>query len=166
MSLEIARRLERIDDFSRADTIFLYAGFRSEVATDFLMRSCLASGKRVAVPLNVVKEKKLIPCEVVDPDKDLRPGYCSIPEPDPAGFKFVGPETIDVVILPGSVFDEKGGRLGYGGGYYDRFLLTSPRAMKIGIAFEMQVVKELPLMPHDQKIDMLVTENRVMSFAR
>ena len=72
-------------------------------------------------------------------------------------------EQVEVIVLPGSVFDEQGGRLGYGGGYYDRFIaLQAPQAKRIGLAFEMQIEKQLPLQPHDQKLHLIITEKRII----
>ena len=140
--------------------------FRSEVETLGMIDQLISQGKRIAVPLTIVGGYRLIPFEIKDPARDLHPGYCSIPEPDPDRLKKVFPSEIDVVILPGSVFDEAGGRLGYGGGYYDRFLAKeAPNACRIGIAFEMQVVEKVPILPHDQIMHYLVTEDRVRIFA-
>lgn len=69
------------------------------------------------------------------------------------------PASIDVVIIPGSVFDRQGGRLGYGGGYYDRFLAqAAPQALRVALAYELQLVDAIKLQPHDQLMDWLVTE--------
>ncbi len=151
--------------FQQADTIFFYVNFRSEVETIPLIQQCLDKKKRVAVPLTRTKDARLIAYEITDIAQDLEAGYCDIPEPVPDKCKEIDPGGIDVVILPGSVFDHSGGRLGYGGGYYDRFLVDqAPQALRIGLAFELQVVKELPLLPHDQSLDYLVTEKRVLQY--
>ena len=145
-----------------------YAHFRSEVQTITAMEKCLASGKRVALPLTVSAENRLYPYLVEDPDRDLKSGYCSIPEPDPAKARLLAPGEIEVVVVPGSVFDASGGRFGYGGGFYDRFLANqAPQAFRIGLAFELQVVAEtLPLAPHDQRVDCLVTEKNIFRTGR
>jgi len=110
-------------------------------------------------------ESQLIAYQITDPDKDLLPGYCQIPEPDSGRLPQINPPDIEVIILPGSVFDLSGGRLGYGGGYYDRFISQqAPTAIRVGLAFELQVTTNLPLLAHDQKIHILVTENRILHF--
>jgi 5-formyltetrahydrofolate cyclo-ligase len=107
--------------------------------------------------------KALLPFQIDNPEKDLRPGYCDIPEPDPDRAILVPPEKIEIAVIPGSVFDIQGGRLGYGGGYYDRFLVNdAPRALRIGFAFELQLVDKVPLEPHDQPLDILITEKRIV----
>ena len=166
-SKAISQNLWQLEAFTGASYLFCYVNFRSEVETMPLIRQALVHGKQGAVPLTVVKEKRLIPYVIFDPEKDLQPGYCGIPEPQAPTLQIVDPQKIEVVIVPGSVFDKKGGRLGYGGGYYDRFLANqAPQALRIGIAFDMQVVTELSLLPHDQQMDYLVTEKEVIAIKR
>lgn len=161
-SKQVLDRLWQLAEMTSTATLFVYVNFRSEVETLPLIRHSLARGIRVAVPLTDVKGGRLIPYAITDPDRDLQPGYCSIPEPV-AGLAAVDPATIDTVILPGSVFDKQGGRLGYGGGYYDRFLCNeAPQALRIGIAFELQLVEHVEVLPHDERLHILVTEDRII----
>lgn len=142
--------------------IFCYVHFRSEVETLPLIRLCLNHGFRVSVPRVVENGHGLLACTIKDPDRDLLPGYCGIPEPK-AGQPLVDPSSIQVAVVPGSVFDIQGGRLGYGGGYYDRFFAqAAPQALRIGLAFDMQVIEAVPLEPHDQKLHCLITETRTI----
>jgi 5-formyltetrahydrofolate cyclo-ligase len=162
-SLQVAENLWKLPEVSEAAMLFIYVNFRSEVETMGLIRQCLARGKKVAVPLTNVAESRLHPFLINDPRLDLRPGYCNIPEPMAEKLSAVEPGGIETIILPGSAFDEQGGRLGYGGGYYDRFLLNdAPLARRIGIAFEQQIVEQLPMLPHDQYLHILVTEKRII----
>jgi 5-formyltetrahydrofolate cyclo-ligase len=155
--------LWQLVEIIEAGTLFVYVSFRSEVETLGLIRRLLASGKKVAVPLTDVDNARLHPVRISDPDRDLASGYCGIPEPKAADLNILDPLTIDTVILPGSVFDPQGGRLGYGSGYYDRFLaFDAPAAHRIGIAFEEQVVRQIPLQPHDKRLHILVTEERII----
>ncbi len=154
--------LLRVEEFQQADNLFCYVSYRSELATQEIIKERLSQGHKVCVPLTI-PGKGLEAYEITDPCKDLAPGYCSIPEPIVAQTKKSDPGSIDVVLLPGSVFDLKGGRLGYGGGYYDRFLAQSaPNALRIGLAFELQIVDQVPVMDHDQPLDYLVTEERII----
>ena len=145
-------------------TLFIYVNFRSELETLELINRCLSQGKRVAVPLVDASTVSMIPLLIKDPAKDLVPGYYDIPEPDPQQSLRVAALEIDAAVIPGSVFDIHGGRLGYGGGYYDRFLVNdAPQAKRIGLAFEMQVVEDVPVQPHDQALDILITEKRIVN---
>ena len=162
-STAITERILTMPEMGSWKTLFIYVNFRSEVETLQLIQKCLENGKRVAVPLVDSTQSTMIAFQVTDLEQDLRPGYFDIPEPDPARTSRVAGREIDVVMLPGSVFDPAGGRLGYGGGYYDRFLVNdAPLACRIGLAFEMQVVEAVPLEPHDQRLDYLVTEKRII----
>ncbi|MFC1837691.1 5-formyltetrahydrofolate cyclo-ligase [Thermodesulfobacteriota bacterium] len=153
-----------LPDMKHWSVLFIYVDFRSELETRGLICRCLDAGKRVAVPLVDSSSGGMIPVLIDDPDRDLIEGYCGIPEPDLQKSHRVDPEDIDAVIIPGSVFDTHGDRLGYGGGYYDRFLQNhAHRAKRIGLAFEMQVVERVPVEPHDQPIDILVTEKRIVN---
>lgn len=156
--------LAGLDPVRRAATIMTYLHFRSEVETLPALLAHLPAGCRLAVPLTLVAAQRLEIFLLTDPPRQLRPGYCGIPEPDPARTDQLDPGELDLVLVPGSAFDRRGGRLGYGGGYYDRFLAAAaPRALRIGLAFDLQVVEALPLLPHDQRLHYLVTESGVIS---
>ncbi|MGQ9813254.1 MAG: 5-formyltetrahydrofolate cyclo-ligase [Dissulfurimicrobium sp.] len=142
---------------------FIYVSFRTEVVTHSLIKERLARGLAVAVPFTDIKRRRIIPFLIRDWHRDLRPGSYGILEPDPSKAEAIPPELLDVVVVPGSVFDRRCGRYGYGGGYYDRFLTQeAPCALRIGLAFQLQIVERIYLLPHDQKMDMIVTENEVI----
>ena len=165
----IVERLTELARFQSAACIFTYVDFRSEVATRALIDYMLKIGKQVVVPVTLVMNRGLLPIAITDPDQELAPGYCSIPEPIVAirERQQVAPDTIDLVLLPGSVFDERGGRMGYGGGYYDRFVSQkAPQALRIGLAYECQMVQRAPLQEHDELLDMILTENRTVTGER
>ena len=162
----ITERLLALPEFIAARTVFAYVSFRSEVETLPLIADCLARGVAVSVPLTLPAEHRLLPYAVTDPGRDLVPGYCNILEPLKT-LPLVNPASIEVVVTPGSVFDVRGGRLGYGGGFYDRFLQTAaPQALRIGLAFDLQIVESVPLETHDERLDFLVTETRTIAMRR
>lgn len=167
-SEKIAASLLGLEEIQGSSNIFIYVSFRSEVDTLPIINSLLEQGKNVSVPLTRVAEKRLEIVAIQDPENELAPGYCNIPEPkeDLAARKSLQPETLDLIILPGSVFDERGGRFGYGGGYYDRLLATIPAAGRLALAFEVQLVTKLNLQAHDQLLDAVVTEDRVIRTPR
>lgn len=160
-SLEIAARLSFLNEFRQAKTILVYYSFRSEVETEELIRLLLKEEKTVALPL--VKQKALSFYEIRDLDRDLKPGRFGIKEPVEERARALTPERIDLVILPGVAFDTEGHRLGWGAGYYDRFLKSlHEKVPLIALAFELQVVERIPAEPHDIAIDRIVTEKRVI----
>ncbi len=163
-SAQIIETLVEHDSFRQAKTIFTYVNFRSEVITDTLLEACFALNKRLCVPLTIKQDFRLVPYELTE-SFHLRLGYWGIPEPDPSKHSQVAPHEIDLTILPGSVFDSLGGRLGYGGGFYDRFVINeAPDSVRIGLAFDLQLVDKLPLLPHDQPLHHLITEKQIFNF--
>ncbi|MBU0944791.1 MAG: 5-formyltetrahydrofolate cyclo-ligase [Proteobacteria bacterium] len=161
----ITKRAIGLEQFAIADTLFIYVNFRSEVETRPLIDHMLVLGKKVVVPVTLVREKALLPVYIKDPEQELAPGYCLIPEPIATirERQLVSPETIDIIFLPGSVFDEQGGRMGYGGGYYDRFVSAqAPQALRVGLAYELQMVDRAPLQEHDELMDLILTEKRTI----
>lgn len=164
----IIENLFQLAEFKAATTVMFYASFKSEVHTLECLARCIKHGKRLVLPRTLAKKKILRPYLIKDPLHDLEPGYCSIPEPDPTLTAQIDPREIDAIIIPGSAFDQHGGRLGYGGGFYDRFLTNqAPGALRIGLAFDLQVTDTpLPLAAHDQLLDCLVTEQKIFRFAR
>ncbi len=162
-SAHLIERLFRLPLFAGARNVFTYVNFRSEVDTMPLVQQCIKNGVVVSVPITIKAESRLVACRLTDPERELRPGYCGIPEPELVSDFIINPCDIEVVILPGSVFDEGGGRLGYGGGFYDRFLANeAPQALRIGLAYELQIVPSLPLMSHDKRLHFLLTEERTL----
>jgi len=168
-SEQILDSLVNLPEVQQVSTLFIYVNFRSEVQTIPFIKHCLSAGKTVTVPVTRVAEKKLQAIKLTDVDKDLQPGYCGIPEPVTILQQTMecDPSSIDMVILPGSVFDRQGGRLGYGGGYYDRFLVdAAPGAIRVAIAYESQLVDAIELQPHDQLMDWIITEKNTYSCKR
>jgi len=169
LSQQITSRLLSLPEVASATTFFIYVNFRSEVETLPLIHHLLREDKVVTVPWTDQKKHVLQVIQITDPDRDLKPGYCGIPEPAPpllASQSFDAAH-LDVAIIPGSVFDRNGGRLGYGGGYYDRFLVdAAPQALRIALAFNLQLTDHLTLQPHDQPMDILITESDILRFQR
>jgi 5-formyltetrahydrofolate cyclo-ligase len=167
-SRKIGERVLAFDEIKKALNIFIYVSFRSEVSTLWLIEEFLKSGKKVSVPITHLKEKRLDAIHIEDMSRDLVSGYCDILEPhgDRVRNNITDPQNIDVVIVPGSVFDERGGRFGYGGGYYDRYLENIPFTVRIGLAFELQTVKEAPIQPHDELLHYIITEQRIIQGSR
>ncbi|RWX49069.1 5-formyltetrahydrofolate cyclo-ligase [Candidatus Electrothrix marina] len=152
-----------------AKHLFIYVHFCSEVETLALIEHCLAKGKTVSVPVTLRKESRLLAVQITDPATQLEPGCFGIPEPtdEQIAHATIDPTQIDAVLVPGSVFDPLGGRLGYGGGYYDRFLTQdAPQARRIGLAYAVQIVEQVPMEAHDQYMDMIITEQQAYACKR
>jgi 5-formyltetrahydrofolate cyclo-ligase len=163
LSRAICDRFAALPEYSAAGAVMLYIGVRSEVRTQPLLSAAVAQGKRVVVPYCVGNELELFLLESLD---ELAPGIYGIPEPRPDLLalpgKRVDPAQIDLVMVPGVAFDRRGGRLGHGKGYYDRFLpRLRPDALAVGVAFECQLVPEVPMLPGDVFMDLVITEKAV-----
>lgn len=154
---EIEKKLFALPEFQSARKVMFYASFRSEVETQDMIRHALAQGKQVVLPK--VKGKELALFEIKDFDRDVAPGSWGIPEPsrgEPAELQTVG-----LIVVPGAVFDEHGNRLGYGAGFYDK-LLSSYAGMTVALAFEIQIVQQFSVEPHDVPVQKIVTEKRII----
>ena len=151
--------------FKATKTVFVYASYKSEVETKEIIQGALRQGKRVAVPK--VHGTKIFFYEIHSWE-DLFPGYQGILEPQIIGKEPIVPADSDVMLLPGTVFDRKGNRIGYGGGYYDRYLERiretygyQPYLMALSFACQISP-KKLPAEEHDKKMDCILTERRVI----
>lgn len=156
----IAARLINLDIFQRARCVFVYVSVRSEVCTRSLIQAALQKGARVCVPLIEAHTKCMIPCAISDPARDLHPGMLGIPEPDTHLCPPVASHDIDLTIVPGLAFTVQGHRIGYGGGYYDRFLAVW-KGPACALAFEDQIVESLPFdLVNDFAVSRIITETR------
>ena len=151
--------------YKAAQTVFVYASYKSEVETKEIIQGALRQGKRVAVPK--VHGEDMFFYEIQSWE-ELFPGYQGILEPQNEGREPLVPASSDVMVVPGSVFDHQGGRFGYGGGYYDKYLgkifeAYGYQPYLIGLAFACQISpKKLPTEEHDKKMDCILTERRVI----
>jgi 5-formyltetrahydrofolate cyclo-ligase len=121
----------------------------------------LHQGKILLLPRVNLQKGSLDLYLVRDPVRDLRVGTWGIREPRPDRCVRVDPHAIDFVLVPGLAFDARGGRLGYGGGFYDKLLAhgLSPCAWLVAGAFKSQMVEKVPVDGHDVPMDVVVTEN-------
>jgi len=159
-SVEIQQRFLRSELFHRAGRLALYSAIHNEVFTDIVAKQALAVGKILLYPR--IKDDALEFVEIQSL-AELVPGAFGVLEPQGAGS--VSTEKLDLVVIPGVAFDQFGHRLGYGRGFYDR-ALSACRAdcMKVGFAYDTQLLATLPFAKHDQKLSVLMTESRTLNF--
>ncbi|MDP2279704.1 MAG: 5-formyltetrahydrofolate cyclo-ligase [Nitrospirota bacterium] len=158
----IRQRIIQLPEFTDAKTIFFYASFRSEVNTMEMIKITLGQGKRAILP-KVDKENKMLKLYEIKDMNELAKGYVGILEPSVSEERLTGPDDIDLVIIPGAAFDVSGSRLGYGAGFYDRFLAGIKNKIPvIAPAYEEQIVENIPSEPHDVKVTKIVTDMRVI----
>jgi len=158
-SVQIWKRLKRLPEFKNADTVMFYISLPDEVDTERMIKESITAGKKVVVPV-VNREKGIIePSELKDYEKELEPGTFGILEPKPAYRRRVNTRDIDLVVVPGVAFDRCGNRLGFGAGFYDRFLKGLRGVPFVGLAFDFQLKNRLPSGLHDISMDIIITEN-------
>ncbi len=145
------------DLFKNAQVIFAFVSFKSEVDTFNIINHALTLGKTVCVPKVISKEEGLKVYKIESLQNLITSNY-GILEPT-EGAKEIMPQNIDLVLTPGLAFDLNGGRLGYGAGYYDRFLRNPYfKGIKIGICYSTQIVDKVPTNEDDIFMDIIITE--------
>lgn len=161
MSDKIFNKFCSLEEIKSASKFMLYSDFRNEVATKKFINFLIKNNKEIYLPVTIKENKTLIPKRIFSID-DLNFGAYGILEPKDNA-PSISPYALDIVIVPGSVFDNSGFRTGYGGGYYDKFLSNSS-AIKIGICFDFQLVDTVFPEEHDKKMDIIITESKILKF--
>ncbi|HED24827.1 MAG TPA: 5-formyltetrahydrofolate cyclo-ligase [Firmicutes bacterium] len=162
-SLQIAERLFCLPAYRKAEMVMFFISFGSEVVTRPMVEKALEEGKTALAPRARPKTRELIPSRILDWDEDLAPGAYGIPEPREDKLRPCSPGDIDLLIVPGVAFDRTGNRLGYGGGYYDRFFpFLRSEVPLVALAFEIQIVPSVPVNGWDRPVDLVITEKEVI----
>lgn len=162
-SLLIQQKLYGLKEFQDAETVMSFLDFRQEVESTAIAELLIEQKKKLVLP-RCAEHGIIIPLVVCDLEADLESGAWGIREPKLCNEE-VDPSEIDLVIMPGAGFDLTGNRIGYGGGFYDRFFVRlNPSVPKIALAFHTQVIEQVPVDKHDSKITILVTEDDVYDF--
>lgn len=162
-SRRICERVFALPEFAAARVVQFYIDVRSEVRTRSFIPRALELGKKVVVPYCVDEHLELFPLEHPD---ELTLGAFKILEPRPdlraLPHKRFDVKSVDLMMVPGVVFDRRGGRMGHGWGFYDRLLQGArPDTHLVALAFECQIVGEVPMEEHDIPVHKVVTEENV-----
>ena len=152
-SARLAEKLFATEAYRRADALFAYISFNREVHTAPIIRRAWSDGKRVAVPKVVGDGIRFIRIDRLD---DLAPGAFGIPEPV-ADEPIMEDETA-LVLVPGLAFDAEGRRVGYGGGYYDRYLARHAHHPTVALCYDFQFVDRLEAEAHDIPVGLVLTD--------
>jgi 5-formyltetrahydrofolate cyclo-ligase len=152
--------------FASAEVVCSYINFREEVETTELIAALLREGRRVAVPVQVRGSARQLVFSEISSLTEMERNDFGILQPPLAAARLVPAAAIQLFLVPGLAFDPAGHRLGYGLGCYDRaFADAAPGAIKVGLAFEVQILESVPADLHDVPMDFVVTENRVIRAA-
>ncbi|MGL5150676.1 MAG: 5-formyltetrahydrofolate cyclo-ligase [Clostridium sp.] len=155
---KILNRLIETEEIKKSRNIFVYISFGHEIDTREFIKWCFDNEKQVYVP-KITEEKGTMEAIKITSLDELKENKLGILEPID-GKQIKNINDIDVVILPGAAFDLKGGRIGYGGGYYDRYLKGYSNC-KISLTYEIQILNEIPMEEHDISYDILISEKNI-----
>ncbi len=156
-SKKIATSLYETNHYKNAKTIMAFISFGSEINTRYIIDHAIKEGKIVVIPVMVPETRELKVSRILD-FSELEVGHYNIPTQKKKFLRFLDPKTIDLILTPGLIFARDGYRIGYGGGYYDRFLEIYGDIDKIAIGFDMQVVDKVPTDEYDIPVDYILTE--------
>mgnify|MGYP001353627139 FL=1 len=163
-SNKIKEKLFSLPEFKDAKNILFYVSFNDEVDTHEIIKELLANKEKNIIVPYVVKNNPILQLSEIKNFNELEPKTWGILEPKDEFIRKFDIENVDLVIIPGIVFDQNGHRIGYGYGYYDRFLKKLDKnVVKIGFGFEFQIVDKIPEEKHDVPVDIMVTEKRVIN---
>ena len=163
MTGQIENRLFDFANFLEANIVLLYTNRANAVTTRSIIRRCFDFGKMVILPVFSDGSGSYRLYKIDSPDRDLKKSGDGSMEPDPAKCKEVPIDCIDIAIVPGLAFDEKGGRIGPGDGTYDRLIPNLPvTTRKVSLAFEDQIVPLVPMESHDRHVDIIITDRRII----
>lgn len=153
----IIKKCIDLDVYKNSNTLFSYIHFNQEVKTDKLIKRAWQDSKKVAVP-KVLDDN--IEFYYINTFKELKKGYYNILEP--LVDRMAIPNDNAIIIMPGLAFDKHKNRIGYGGGFYDRYLSINKNIIKIALAYDFQIFDSLPVEPNDVKVDIVITEKRII----
>lgn len=164
LSKQIVRKVLDYHSWQQAKAIALYYAIRNEVDTLLLLKQGWSEGKEMFLPKCFPKERNMTFFKV-EHEGQLEVVYMNIPEPKPEECRELIDRELDLLIVPGLVFDRQGYRIGYGGGYYDRYLANvSPKVEKLSLAYSFQVMDEesLPREAFDIPVDTIITDREII----
>jgi 5-formyltetrahydrofolate cyclo-ligase len=160
---EIEDRLFEFANFLEAKITLFYMDQGSQVATKNMIKRSYHYNKIVALPAFDTQTREMKLLKVDNLGKDLVTGSRGLLEPNPYRCKIIPIDFIDIAIIPGVAFDEKGGRLGSGEGYYEKLIPRLPiTTRKVSLAFECQMVQQVPMESNDRFVDIIITEDRII----
>lgn len=152
----VFRRLIKSDVYQKARCMACYVSVKNEVDTHRLIRTALKHGKGVGVP--VTDHPHHMAFQAIPSLDVLKPVRLGLLEPPKDPSAVIPPRDLDLVLIPGLAFDRQGNRIGYGGGYFDRFLSTTP-APKAALAYDFQILDRIPTDTHDIRLNFIFTES-------
>ncbi len=164
-SAMLCRKLAELDALARTDCLVAFLAFQHEPQTDSFLENWLANHKRLILPRFQHESRNYELVEVTNLTSQTTPGFYGIREPKSQLVAIQALSENCAWLVPGLAFTTSGSRLGRGAGYYDRLFTKFPQGKRIGIAWEMQLLPEIPIDPWDVRMDFVVTEARTLECA-
>ena len=159
----IENRLFEFANFLEAKIALLYVSGDNEVQSRNIIKRAYAYNKIVVLPAFDAKTFDMKLMKVDDISRELKSGPRGVPEPDEGLCKIVPIDRIDIAVIPGVAFDEKGGRIGSGKGYYDRLIpKLAITTRKVALTLEEQIIPQVPMESHDKHVDIIITDERII----
>lgn len=166
LSLEISGKIGDLPEYVAARSVMGLMSFGAEFESDGWVSRVMADGKQLLLPRVNRATRQLDVYRVSDLEGQIEMGSYGIREPIPACCELADLAEIDFILLPGVAFGRDGARLGYGGGFYDKFLARlSHQPALVAAAFSLQLVEGIPQEPADRKVDKLITEHEIIHCA-
>lgn len=161
----IREKFLKSEYYKKSNKIFIYISYSSEINTIEIINKALDDGKKIFVPRTIFKTK-VMDAVKINSLNNLKKDRYGIPEPA-VHEPHIDPDELDLIVVPGVAFDKEGGRMGYGAGYYDRYFkkISEERKeeiKKVALAYDFQVIEEVPMDKQDVKIDCIITEKQII----
>lgn len=157
LSKKVCAKIQTLESYEEVEHLCIYMPINQEVDVTYLAEIAWEQGKKVWLPVTQGKKMKFVRYKK---DMVLNIGNYGIMEPDSEEILEAGENTL--IVMPGAVFSEKGDRIGYGGGYYDRYLAEYPQCRTCAAAYDFQIVESLPAEQHDIRPEFIITEEKVI----
>jgi 5-formyltetrahydrofolate cyclo-ligase len=165
-SNSILSRIKQLDSYEDARILMFYLSYGSEVVTDLMINEVLADGKEVAVPVIQSPGDGIMTAVKINRLEDCYEKVYGIRQPEFNENDVVSKEDVDLIFVPGIVFDLNGYRIGYGKGYYDRWLEGTDILKRVGLAFEVQLIDKIPNGQYDLPVSKILTEKRMIEIVK
>ena len=162
----ILSRIKKLKEYENSQTVMFYLSYGSEVVTDVMINEFLADGKDVAVPVIQNPGDGIMTAVKINKLEDCYEKVYGIRQPEFDEDEVVSKEEIDLIFVPGIVFDVNGYRVGYGKGYYDRWLEGTDILKRVGLAFEVQLIDKIPNGQYDLPVGRILTEKRIIEVVK
>lgn len=164
---KIRKSLFESEIYKNSKVVFIYVNMDSEINTIDIIKTLLISDKIVAVPKVIpvsLKERQMKALKINSMLQLNESGAFGILEPSVECEDIS--EDVDLIIIPGLAFDINGNRLGYGGGFYDRFLRKYPNSKRVALCYDFQIFDEIPHEFFDEKVDLIISEEKIISLEK